>query len=581
LDMHVKTLVHKPRDPKVAELVHGVGGLHTDIVQILRALQTEHGRLSQPLIEEVARNLHLPPSQVHGIATFYSMLNTPAPPEKTIRICDGPYCSMRGAGDLLCQIQAQLGGSWTITRTSCLGLCDRAPAALVRDSQVGPLRLRHLDRYAIGWCGEVSDYRRPRPGEVRALLPDPETRDPLEAAFAKNTFPALQKALRVSPETVLREMEASGLRGRGGAGFPAGRKWRFVASQPQTPRYVVCNADESEPLTFKDRVLLELCPQLVLEGMAIVGYAVGAEAGYVYIRGEYGTQAQHLLGAIAEAEDRGWLGRRIAGTAFDFPIRVHQGAGAYICGEETALLESLEGKRGEPRVRPPFPTERGYNGRPTVVSSVETLANVPKILARGADWYRSVGNPKTPGTKLYTLLGEINRPGLFEAPLGFTLRQIIDQFGGGMRSGSSFRFALTGGAAGTLVPPSLLDVPIDCDSGSRGVALGSGGMLVCDQTVSPLWILRELVRFFELESCGKCSPCRIGTYEARKILDRMLAGETLPGDLRRITSLAGLLQEASLCGLGMSVSKPVQSALQHFPDSFAAGQISPKRGDSA
>ena len=569
--MHVKTLVHKSPDPKVVGLIREIGGSRAEVVKVLRALQSEYGHLNSRLIAEVARELQMPVSRVHGIATFYSMLTTPAPPERTIRICDGPYCMMRGAGDLICQIQSQLGASWTITRTSCLGLCDRAPAALVRDSQVGPIQLEHMDRYEIGWCGEVSDYRKPQPGEIRTILPDPETTDdPLESAFAKGEFPALQKALKLSPETVLRELEASGLRGRGGAGFPAGRKWRFVASQPRTPKYVVCNADESEPLSFKDRVILELCPHLVLEGMAIVAYAVGAEAGYVYIRGEYRSQVQRVLGAIARSEERGLLGSRIGGSAFTFPVHVHQGAGAYICGEETALLESLEGKRGEPRVRPPFPPEHGFFGHPTAVSNVETLASVPKIIARGAEWYCNIGNPKNPGTKLYTLLGEVNRSGLFEAPMGLTLRQIIDTFGGGMRDGSSFHFALTGGAAGTLVPPSLLDIPLDYDSGSQGVALGSGGMLVCDQTVSPLRILREIVRFFELESCGKCTPCRVGTYESRTILDRMLAGEATSGNRARLAALARLLQETSLCGLGISAGKPVDSALKHFPDYFSA-----------
>jgi NADH:ubiquinone oxidoreductase subunit F (NADH-binding)/NADH:ubiquinone oxidoreductase subunit E len=569
--MHPKTLIHKSPDASVVNVIEGIGGPRAGIVQILRTLHTQYGQLTPHLISEVARELKSPESRVHGIATFYSLLTSPVPSEKTIRVCDGPYCMIRGSNDLLSQIQSQMGEGWTITRTSCLGLCDRAPAALVRDSQVGPVKIQDMDRYEVGWCGEVSDYGQPRSGETRALLPNPETAsDPLEEAFAKGSFPALKKALRLSPEQILRELEASKLRGRGGAGFPAGRKWRLVASQPQKPKYVVCNADESEPLSFKDRVLLDLCPQLVLEGLAIVGYAVGAEAGYIYIRGEYGTQVERLLGAIDEAEDTGWLGSRIGGTAFSFPVHVHQGAGAYICGEETALLESLEGNRGEPRVRPPFPTQRGYRGQPTAVSNVETLAAVPKIIARGAQWYCSLGDPKTPGTKLYTLLGEVNRRGLFEGPLGLTLRQIIDTFGQGMQPGSTFRFALTGGAAGTLVPPSLIDVPMDYDSASQGVALGSGGMLICDRSVSPLRMVRELVRFFELESCGKCTPCRIGTHETRKILDRLLAGEALPGDPGRLADLAQLMQEMSLCGLGMSVSKPVQSALQHFPECFEA-----------
>jgi len=580
--MHPTTLVHKSPNPEVVDLVRELGGSRGEVVKILRLLQSAHGRLTPPLIADVARELRMPASQVHGIATFYSMLTTAAPQSKTIRICDGPYCMMRGAGDLLCQIQAQLGASWTITRTSCLGLCDRAPAALVRDSQVGPLQLEHMDRYEIGWCGEVSDYRLPRPAEVRAVLPDPaKASDALETEFGKGHFPALKKALRMSPEEILRELEASKLRGRGGAGFPAARKWGFVAAQQRKPKYVVCNADESEPLSFKDRVLLELCPQLILEGMAIVAYAVGAEAGYIYIRGEYGSQVGRILGAISEAEDGAWLGARIAGTGFSFRVHVHQGAGAYICGEETALLESLEGKRGEPRSRPPFPAERGYHDQPTVISNVETLASVPKILAYGADWYCSLGDRNAPGTKLYTLLGEVNRPGLFEAPFGLTLRQIIDTYGEGMREGSRFRFALTGGAAGTIVPPSLLDVPMNFDSGAQGVSLGGGGMLICDQSVSPLRMLRELVRFFELESCGKCTPCRIGTHESRKILDRMLAGEASPGDAGRLTSLVELMQEASLCGLGMSVSKPVLSALKYFPECFSTNNSASKRGVDA
>jgi NADH:ubiquinone oxidoreductase subunit F (NADH-binding) len=479
---------------------------------------------------------------------------------------------LRGAGDLICQAQAKLGASWTITRTSCLGLCDRAPAALVREEQVGPVSLERVEEAAIGWCGEISDYRKPRPGETRVLLPDPlaEDRDPRDADSNQRDFPALCKALSRSPQEVLDELEASKLRGRGGAGFPAGRKWRLVAQAPRAPKYVVCNADESEPLSFKDRVLLDLQAPRVLEGMAIVAYAVGASEGFVYIRGEYAPQVKRLQAAIDEAFHRGLLGPRIAGSRFSFQVHVHRGAGAYICGEETALLESLQGKRGEPRSRPPFPTTRGYLGRPTAVSNVETLAAVPKILARGAAWYRSIGDPRTPGTKLYTILGDVNQPGLFEAPYGLTLRQMIDTFGGGMRPGSVFRFALTGGAAGTLVPPALLDIPIDYDSAAHGISLGSGGFLVCDQSVSPLKMLRELLRFFALESCGKCTPCRIGTEEAREILDRMVAGQAEAADHDRLKRLARLLQNASLCGLGNSVAKLIQSALSYFPECFDA-----------
>ena len=575
--MHPTTLTYKPPDPEVVGLIRELGGHRSEIATILRALHAARGQSTPHLISEVARELHLPDSHVHGIATFYSLLTTPAPAGKTIRICDGPHCRMRGADDLMSQIQSHLDGSWTITRTSCLGLCDRAPAALVRDSQVGPLQLQNLDRYEVGWCGEISDYSEPRPERFAfcslILKQRPTCSSP--------PLPEVRSRRCKTPCDGSRHDPACS------GGFRTARpRWSWFPGGPQVAlrgvaiaqhrKYVVCNADESEPLSFKDRVILELCPQLVLEGMAIVAYAVGAEAGYVYIRGEYGTQVERLLGAIDEAEDCGWLGSEIGGTEFSFPVHVHQGAGAYICGEETALLESLAGNRGEPRVRPPFPTEHGYRGQPTVVSNVETLAAVPKIIARGADWYRGLGNPEAPGTKLYTLLGEVNRPGLFEAPLRLTLRQIIDTFGEGMRNGSSFRFALTGGAAGTLVPPTLLDVPIDYDSAPQGVALGSGGMLICDQSVNPLRMVRELVRFFELESCGKCTPCRIGTHEARRILDRMLAGESLPADRTRLSCLADLLQATSLCGLGMSVRNPIQSALQHFPDCFTSSEA-PKR----
>jgi NADH:ubiquinone oxidoreductase subunit F (NADH-binding)/NADH:ubiquinone oxidoreductase subunit E len=571
--MHPQTLAYRSADPTVVQLADRHGRDPAAVVEMLRALQTQRGRLTSELIQDVARELRLPASRVHGIATFYAMLAAEAPPARTIRICDGPACLLRGAGSLLGRLPALPDQSWTITRTSCLGLCDLAPAALVRDEQVGPVTLDRVAELAGRWCGEVSDYRQPRPGETRILLPDPRATasDPRESAVAGAAFSTLPHALSRTPELVLAEIEASGLRGRGGAGFPAGRKWRLVAQENRTPKYVVANADESEPLSFKDRVLLDLQPHLVLEGMAITAYAVGASAGYVYIRGEYTAQAERLHAAIEQARRSGWLGSRIAGSEFGFDVHVHRGAGAYICGEETALLESLEGKRGEPRLRPPFPTTSGYRGQPTAISNVETFAAVPQILARGAAWYRSIGNPQTPGTKLYTVLGDVDRPGLFEAPYGITLRQIIDVFGGGMRPGSTFRFALTGGAAGTLVPPALLDVPIDYESGAQGVSLGSGGFLVCDQSVSPVKMLRELLHFFEMESCGKCTPCRIGTREARQVLDRFVGGAGSVQDLKRLTDLARLLQSTSLCGLGTSSAKPIQSALTHFRECFDTG----------
>jgi NADH:ubiquinone oxidoreductase subunit F (NADH-binding) len=367
---------------------------------------------------------------------------------------------------------------------------------------------------------------------------------------------------------VVKEIEDAGLTGRGGAGFPVGRKWRFVAQAQRTPKYVICNADESEPLIFKDRILIDTNPHQILEGMAIAGYATGSREGFIYIRGEYSPQAERLEGAIAQAESAGWLGENIQGGEFSFHIHVHRGAGAYICGEETALIESLEGKRGEPRNRPPYPPTAGYRNLPTLVNNVESYAAVPAILSNGATWYRSLSNYATPGTKMYMLLGHVNNPGLFEAPFGLTLRQAIETFGGGMRPGSSFQFALTGGAAGTVVSADFLDIPIDYASAAKGISLGAGAFLVCDQRVSPVAFLRELLHFFAVESCGKCTPCRMGTRRSLEILNRLTEQKGQPGDLEELLNLAEVMQVASFCGLGQSVVIPVKSAVNNFRTLF-------------
>jgi NADH:ubiquinone oxidoreductase subunit F (NADH-binding) len=442
-----------------------------------------------------------------------------------------------------------------------LGLCDRAPAALLDDR---PLAL--AGRAASGALAQA------RRGEVRAMLARAGHVDPdsLDSALAHGAYQALNAALGRSPEAVLAEIEAAGLTGRGGAGFPTARKWRMVAEAPPGPKFVVCNADESEPLIFKDRTLIDADPHQLLEGLALAAYAVGAREGFIYIRGEYAPQAARLERAIDQAEAAHRLGERILGTPFSFHLHVHRGAGAYICGEETALLESLEGRRGQPRLRPPYPTTHGYHGRPTLINNVETLCAVPGIIRHGAHWWRSLSHAATPGTKLYMLLGHVAQPGLFEAPFGLTLRQLIDQFGGGMRPGSTFQFALTGGAAGTLVPPALLEVPIDFASTAQGVSLGAGGMLICDQTVSPVALLRELLHFFEHESCGQCSPCRVGTQRAREILDRLVAGAPRGGELAELRQIAAALRQTSFCGLGTSAAIPMQTALKHFEAEFTS-----------
>ena len=566
-------LTRKPIDPEIAALAEQHQRSPEAILTILQSLQTRRGGLTPAAIAEVARTLGLPTGRVYGAATFYSMLSVAPSPDArhVIRVCDGPACWLQNAAAARTALEAEFGREWRIERASCLGLCDRAPAALMDGRQSGPL----LSEQVLGERRHGEAYARPRPGERRILLARAGKIDPdsIEAAMEQGAYRALQLALSKSPETVLAEIEASGLTGRGGAGFPTGRKWRMVAQAPSSPKYIVCNADESEPLVFKDRVLIDSDPHQLIEGIALAAYAVGAREGFIYIRGEYEPQAARLERAIRQAEAHGWF-EHIG--EHGFVLHVHRGAGAYICGEETALLESLEGKRGEPRLRPPYPTTHGYHGQPTVVNNVETFSAVPAIIAFGAAWYWSLGtthgSSSTPGTKLYTLLGHVNRPGLFEAPFGLTLRQVIEDFGGGMRPDSTFHFALTGGAAGTIVPPVLLDIPIDYASAALGVSLGAGAFLICDQSVSPVAFLRELMHFFEAESCGKCAPCRIGTRQAREILDRMVGGRGRAGDVIELTRLAEILQTASFCGLGQSAALPLKSALKHFAGDFEAAE---------
>lgn len=550
------------------------------LLDILREAQEQQGWLSRETILNVAQALRIPPEKVYGVATFYSMLSLSPRKETVIRLCDGPVCWLNGASDVREVLERKSqdekpASTFTLERTSCLGLCDRAPAALVGDQQVGPLKLDDIPRLRSGWHGVPPDYSQPRPGEVRVMMANAGKVDPdsIESALALGAYQALNKALSLSPEEIIREIEESGLVGRGGAGFPVGRKWRFVAQAQRVPHYVICNADESEPLIFKDRVLIDTNPHQILEGMAIAGYATGSNEAFIYIRGEYFDQAKRLERAIQQAEALGWLGDNIQGSGFSFRIHIHRGAGAYICGEETALIESLEGKRGEPRPRPPYPPSHGYRGYPTLVNNVESYAAVPAIILNGSTWYRSIGNHSpessiTPGTKLYMILGHVNHPGLFEAPFGLSLREIINEFGGGMRPGSEFHFALTGGAAGTIVSSALLDIPIDYASVTKGISLGAGAFLICDQSVSPIALLRQLLHFFRHESCGKCTPCRIGTYQSLQILDRLVEGKGRPGDIEQLARLADTMQVASFCGLGQSVAIPVKSALTHFNSLF-------------
>lgn len=406
------------------------------------------------------------------------------------------------------------------------------------------------------------------PAEYRVVLERAGLIDPssIDDYILHDGYSALGKVLtEMTPADVIAELQASGLKGRGGAGFPTGLKWSFVAKAPGTPKYVICNADESEPGTFKDRVIIEGDPHSIIEAMTIAAYAIGASEGYVYVRGEYALAQERLILAIEQANQFGFLGENIFGTDFSFTIHVHSGAGAYVCGEETALIESIEGKRGEPRSRPPYPTTNGLWNKPTLVNNVETLANVPAIIRHGAAWYKAIGTPSSPGTKTYTIMGNVNVTGIIEVPMGITLREVIAIYAKGMKNGASFKLAQTGGSSGSIIPASLQDTPMDFDSFNKaGVALGSGALLICNEDTCVVDLARVLLNFFRSESCGKCTPCRIGTQRAQEILTRISEGQGQMKDLDELVSLADNMAVLSNCGLGQASGTPIRDILKHF-----------------
>ena len=421
------------------------------------------------------------------------------------------------------------------------------------------------------------------PAEQRIVLQRAGVVDPtsIEDYIVNEGYEALGKALTsMSPSDVIAEIDKSGLRGRGGAGFPTATKWRFVQKAPVrslnhnghashpgggSPKYVICNADESEPGTFKDRLILEGDPFSILEAMTLAAYAVGAAEGYIYVRGEYALAQERLKNAIQQAHELGFLGKNIFGTDFSFDIHIHAGAGAYICGEETALIESIEGKRGEPRPRPPYPPTQGLWGKPTLVNNVETLANIPPILRNGGLWYRGFGTPSSPGTKVYTIMGNVNVTGVIEVPMGITLREVIAIYARGLKNGAPFKLAQTGGSSGSIIPASLQDTPMDFDSFSKaGVSLGSGALLICDEDTCVVDLAHVLLNFFRNESCGKCNPCRIGTQRSYEIMTNIVEGTGTLHDLDDLVYLSDNLYQMSNCGLGQTAGAPQKDILKYF-----------------
>ena len=570
------------------------------LLPALHALQDRVGQISQPGLNYVSRRLSVPPAEAYGVATFYSLFATRSRPPTVAHVCDDIACRLAGAEDVIAGVSRTLGaagaaardGTMTWLRSPCLGLCERAPAALFTVAGESPRReavapvdaatvLSHLEGSAA-----PSDWRAdaaasvPQVGERGLrLLARVGTVDPtsIDDYRAHGGYRALANAIGMGAEATIREVTDSKLMGRGGAAFPTGRKWSAVAAEPAQPHYVVCNADESEPGTFKDRVLMELDPFAVVEAMTIEGFATGASRGYLYVRGEYPLAEARIQAALAAARAAGYLGPDVAGTGWSFDIELRRGAGAYICGEETALFESIEGKRGEPRNKPPFPVEFGLFGKPTAINNVETLANVLVILGGGEGpeasdgvgggaRFAALGTEGSTGPKLFCLAGNVARPGVYEVPFGTTLRELLD-LGGGVPGGRAIRAILLGGAAGVFVGPETLDTPLTFE-GTRaiGATLGSGVVMVFDETVDLVGILRRIAAFFRDESCGQCVPCRVGTVRQEELLARLAdagaPGRTRERELALLTEIGRTMRDASICGLGQTASSAIESALR-------------------
>ncbi len=578
------------------------------LLPALNALQDRVGWISEGGLDYLCRRLAVPPAEAWGVVTFYHLFATAPRPPVVAHICDDLACRLAGAEALCAALEEELGpagapaagGRATWLRSPCLGQCERAPAALViaageirQASVLAPV----VDPAAIARALEgdatmtmsahevrLAAARRSVPlagAESLRLLRRVGVVDPtsLEAYRASDGYRALARAIGLGPEATVAEVSASKLVGRGGAAFPTGRKWEAVGRAAARPKYVVCNADESEPGTFKDRVLLEEDPFAIVEAMTIAGFAVGAERGIFYLRGEYPMAEERLAGAIVAARAAGLLGDDVAAAGFRFELEIRRGARAYICGEETALFNSIEGKRGEPRSKPPFPVEFGLFGKPTVVNNVETLANVPLLLLEGSAAFAGVGTAGSAGPKLFCVSGRVERPGLYEVPFGVTLGGLLE-LAGGVASGGKLKAVLLGGAAGAFVGPEALDVPLTFE-GTRaaGATLGSGVVLVYDQGSDLGDALLRIAEFFRHESCGQCVPCRIGTVRQEELLHRLREQRPL-GDraqeLALLKELGQAMRDASICGLGQTASSAIESALAKLDPFPAIGARDPR-----
>ena len=575
------------RDPRteghVARGGHEARSRRDLLIPVLHSVQSRIGWISQPAINYVCKRLTIPPAEAYGVATFYALFATTSRPPVVAHVCDDIACRLAGSDEVCGDLERTIGpegapgrdGQATWLRSPCLGVCERAPAAMITVAGTDPNTTVAAPVDAAGIAMRIASKARtdvaesvdppiPQAGSpglrllARVGVVDPTSLDDYRG---HGGFQALERARGIGPQQVIEEVSASGLVGRGGAAFPTGRKWAAVAQQPAQPHYLVCNADESEPGTFKDRVLMESDPFAIVESMAIEAFAVDAEKAYLYIRGEYPLAEKRIANAIAATRDAGLLG--------ELEIEVRRGAGAYICGEETALFESIEGKRGEPRNKPPFPVEVGLFGKPTAVNNVETLVNVLQIVGtdRGAAAFKALGTEGSAGPKLFCVSGNVARPGVYEVEFGVSLRELID-LAGGIAGGKDLKAVLLGGAAGVFVGPDALDVPLTFE-GTRaiGATLGSGVVMVFDETADMVGALTRIARFFRDESCGQCVPCRVGTVRQEELLARLSSGAAAAhgkrdDELALLREIGQAMRDASICGLGQTASSAIESAVR-------------------
>lgn len=556
------------------------------VLEALHAVNDRVGWISPGALNYIGRRLSVPPADVYSVATFYALFSTQPRPARVVHVCTDIACEAGGAKDLCAGLERSLGpagagSGWK--HSPCLGVCERAPAAFAVEAgdpaverviapateadvrqavESGPAAAAAEPSpvLAVPQAGEDGLVLLSRVGEV-----DPES---LDDYLAHGGYEALDRAFAMGPQQVISEVKESRLMGRGGAAFPAGVKWEATAGQPAEPHYLICNADESEPGTFKDRAILESDPFSLVESMTIAGYAIGASRGYIYLRGEYPRSLHLLRNALDLARRRGYLGADIQGTGWSFDIEIRRGAGAYICGEETAIFNSIEGYRGEPRTKPPFPVEVGLFGRPTVVNNVETLANVLPIITMGGAAYAQIGTDGSTGPKLFCVSGSLVRPGVYEVPFGTTLGDVLE-LAGGVPEGRTLQAVLLGGAAGGFVRPDELDIPLTFE-GTRAndSTLGSGVILALDDTVDLGSILLRIAGFFRDESCGQCVPCRVGTVRQEEALLRITHNGRALGaddaDLQVLRDVGQVMKDASICGLGQAAWNAVESAIDRL-----------------